>query len=114
MWMAWDRYRQTNRSGQVNVNFYTGMPTMFSVKKYSDALNKLRIERGVAANFEHNLVSIDAPNHKATFKKPDGTTVDVDYTILHVVTPMGPPDVIKGSAIADEAGWVALDKETLR
>ncbi|PSR74933.1 hypothetical protein PHLCEN_2v9467 [Hermanssonia centrifuga] len=114
MWMAWDRYQQTGRGDKIKIDFYNGMPTMFSVKKYSDALENLRKERGVGGHFQHNLVSVDTGNRKATFKKSDNSTVDVDYTLLHVVPPMGPLDFIKGSPIADEAGWVAVDKETLR
>ena len=114
MWMAWDRFRQTNR-GSLKVDFYTGMPTMFSVKKYSDALDALRKERGVGGYFGHDLVSIDAGNRKATFKKAsDGNTIDVDFSLLHVTPPMGPLDVFKGSPIADAAGWVAVDKATLQ
>jgi NADPH-dependent 2,4-dienoyl-CoA reductase/sulfur reductase-like enzyme len=114
MWMAWDRYRKTNRTNNVKIEFFTGMPTMFSVKKYSDALEALRIERGVGGHFQHNLISIDASNHKATFKRADNTTVDVTYTFLHVTPPMGPPDVLKGSPLSDEAGWVDVDNATLR
>ncbi|KAI0928755.1 hypothetical protein AcW1_005907 [Taiwanofungus camphoratus] len=114
MWMAWDRYQKTGRGNMVQVDFYTGMPTMFSVKKYSDALNKMREERGVGGFFQHNLTSVDSGNHKATFKKPDGSTVEVDYTLLHVSPPMGPLEVIKNSPIADQAGWVAVDPATLR
>lgn len=114
MWMAWDRYRQTGRGENVNVDFYTATPSMFSVKKYSDALEALRIERGVGGYFGHNLVSIDVHNHKATFKKGDGSTVETEYTLLHAVPPMGPLDVIKNSPIADSAGWVDVDKDTLR
>lgn len=33
MWMAWDRYRKSGRGSNVKVDFFTGMPTMFSVKK---------------------------------------------------------------------------------
>ena len=114
MWMAWDRFRKTGRGFNIKVDFYTGMPSMFSVKKYSEALNALRIQRGIGAEFQHNLVSIDAGNRKATFKKADGTTVDREYTILHVTPPMGPVDFIKKSEIADATGWVAVDQRTLR
>ena len=114
MWMAWDRYRKTNRGNNIRIDFFTGMPTMFSVKKYSDALEALRIERGVGGHFQHNLVAIDVANHKATFERADGTKVDVPYTILHVTPPMGPHDIFKGSPICDAAGWVDVDKETLR
>ncbi|KAI0695909.1 FAD/NAD-P-binding domain-containing protein [Cytidiella melzeri] len=114
MWMAWDRYGKTGRGDKVNVNFYTGAPAMFAVKKYSDALERLRVERGVGGFFQHNLTAVDVNNRKATFKKADDSEVEVDYTLLHVVPPMGPLKVIKESPLADEAGWVAVDPATLR
>jgi len=114
MWMAWDRFRKTGRGDQITTDFYTGMPTMFSVPKYSNALDKLRQDRGIGGHFQHNLVVVDSSNNQATFKKPDGTSVDVDYTMLHVTPPMGPRKFIKDSPIADEAGWVSVDKETLQ
>jgi sulfide:quinone oxidoreductase len=115
MWMAWDRYRKTGRRDQIKVDFFTGMPTMFSVKKYSDALDALRVARGVGGYFGRNLVSIDAANRKAVFKNvADGTESKEDYTVLHVTPPMGPLDVLKGSPIADAAGWVEVDKGTLQ
>lgn len=114
MWMAWDRFRKTKRGDNVKTMFYTGMPTMFGVPKYSQALEKLRIQRGVGGNFGHNLVSVDSANRKATFKKGDGSTEEVDYTLLHAVPPMGPLDSMKGQPITDEAGWVTVDKDTLR
>lgn len=114
MWMAWDRFRKTGKGENIKVDFYTGMPTMFSVKKYSDALNALRVQRGVGGHFQHNLVAIDSANHKATFAKSDGSKLDVDYTLLHVTPPMGPLDFLKGSPIADSAGWVTVDQGTLQ
>ncbi|KAF7304849.1 Pyr-redox-2 domain-containing protein [Mycena kentingensis (nom. inval.)] len=111
MWMARDRFKRSGR--KIQVDFYTGMPTMFSVKKYSDALNDLRIARGVGGFFGHNLVAIDESNHKAIFKKGE-EEVSVDYTTLHVTPPMGPLDFIKQSPIADAAGWVDVNPGTLR
>jgi sulfide:quinone oxidoreductase len=114
MWMAWDRYKRTGRRDNIKIDFYTGMPTMFSVKKYSDALDALRIERDVGGYFQHNLISVDSANRKAVFKKADGSTVDVDFTLLHVTPPMGPLDFLKSSPIVDAAGWADVDKGTLR
>ncbi|KAI0709114.1 FAD/NAD-P-binding domain-containing protein [Earliella scabrosa] len=113
MWMAWDRSQKTGRGGAISIDFYTGMPSMFSVKKYSDALNELRLKRGVGAQFQHNLASVNPDARKATFKTADGS-VEVDYNFLHVSPPMGPLDVIKTSPIADQAGWVAVDQGTLQ
>lgn len=114
MWMARSQWARTHRLKNIKVDFYTGMPTMFSVPKYSNALNDLRIKRDVGGYFEHNLAAIDQANYKATFKKPDGSTVDVQYTTLHVTPPMGPLDFVKSSPLADAAGWVDVDQNTLR
>lgn len=34
--------------------------------------------------------------------------------MLHVTPPMSSPDVLKKSPVADSAGWVDVDKETLQ
>ncbi|KAI9458479.1 FAD/NAD-P-binding domain-containing protein [Russula earlei] len=115
MWMAWDRYRKTGRRDQIKIDFFTGMPTMFSVKKYSDALEAMRVDRGVGGYFGRNLVSIDAANREAVFKSvADATESKEIYTTLHVTPPMGPLNVLKGSPIVDAAGWVEVDKGTLQ
>ncbi|XP_063053881.1 sulfide:quinone oxidoreductase, mitochondrial-like [Engraulis encrasicolus] len=36
------------------------------------------------------------------------------YEMLHVTPPMGPPDMLKGSPLADEAGWLNLNNHTLQ
>ena len=112
--MAWDRYQKTGRGNDVKVEFWTGTPTMFAVKKYSEALDALRKSRGIHAEFGHNLIAIDHANRVATFKKGDGSEVQTSYDILHATPPMGPLDVIKNSPIADQVGWVSVDDATLQ
>lgn len=34
--------------------------------------------------------------------------------MLHVTPPMGPPAVLKGSLLEDQAGWLDVDKDTLQ
>ncbi|KIJ44117.1 hypothetical protein M422DRAFT_60238 [Sphaerobolus stellatus SS14] len=114
MWLAWDRYRQTGRGENIKVEFWTGMPTIFSVPKYSEILNALRVERGVRGEFNHNLIAVDSASRIAKFQKPDGTTVETDYSLLHVTPPMGPLKFIKDSPLADSAGWVSVDDATLQ
>lgn len=114
MWMALDRFTKTKRTN-IAVDFYSGMPAMFSVKKYSDALDSLRQQRGVSGYFGHDLVSIDTASRKATFKKnSDGSTVDVHYSLLHVTPFMGPLNMFKGSPIADAVGWIPVNEGTMQ
>lgn len=82
--------------------------------RYAEALNALRIERGVGGLFNHDLKSIDPVARKATFKTSDGNTVTKDYTLLHVVPPQGPLEFVKNSPLADSAGWVDVDQASLQ
>lgn len=72
---------------------------MFGVPKYSAALEKLRVERNVDGLFNHNLIKVDNAARKATFAKPDGTTVVESFDLLHVTPPQCPPDFIKESPL---------------
>ena len=114
--MAWDRLRRTGRNGKTQVAFYTALHQMFGVQKYSDALEKLRLARGVDAHFRHNLVQVDAANRTAVFQDmaEGGTRVSVSYDMLHVTPPMGPLAVVRDSPLADDQGWVAVDPATCR
>ena len=42
------------------------------------------------------------------------TQVEKSFDLLHVVPPQGPQDCLKGSPIADAAGWVEVDQHTLQ
>lgn len=48
------------------------------------------------------------------FNHPHWFTLFLKYEMLHVTPPMGPSSVVKGSPLADEAGWLDLNKETLQ
>jgi eukaryotic sulfide quinone oxidoreductase len=113
MWMAWDHFRASNREASIKIAFYTGLPTISGVPKYSQALDKLHIQRGIAGYFGHDLVFVESSAHKATFKKGDGRIANINCTLLHIVLRMGPLDIMKGQPISDEKGWVNVDKGTL-
>jgi len=69
-------------------------------------------------NFNHNLVKIDGPAKTAWFAKTnaDGSkeVVETQFDMIHVCPPQQAPDFIRSSPLADAAGWVDVDQETLR
>jgi len=107
-------YLQKNgRNNNVEVVFASSGGGMFAVPKYKKELDKIIARNKVNTKFGHNLVSIDAENKKATFEiLATGENVVMDYDMLHVTPPMGPPDFIKNSPLAAETGWVSVDKFT--
>lgn len=59
-------------------------------------------------------MSVNSKDRVATFKNlaDSGKEVQREYDLLHVVPPQKPWDFISKSPLADEAGWVAVDKAT--
>lgn len=83
--------------------------------KYARTLNRVLERKKIHTLFRHDLVSIDAQKQEATFKNLDnGESKVLPYDLIHVTPPMSAPDFIKHSALADQAGWVDVDRATLQ
>ncbi|RDW72852.1 putative sulfide:quinone oxidoreductase [Coleophoma cylindrospora] len=119
MWLALDHWKRaglydsSNSASPIQISFATGLPTMFGVPKYAAKLEELRVERGVEGLFEHDLVAVDG--NTATFARPGGKEqVTKHFDLLHVVPKNRPHAFIKDSALANEAGYVAVHDGTTR
>lgn len=71
--MAHDRFARTARK-DVGVEFVTGLPVMFGVPHYSEALDKMRREKGIEADFQKDLkeVRVNGGERVAVFKDLKG------------------------------------------
>uniref|UniRef100_A0A3P8QSG5 Sulfide:quinone oxidoreductase, mitochondrial n=1 Tax=Astatotilapia calliptera TaxID=8154 RepID=A0A3P8QSG5_ASTCA len=108
--------RKMGKRAKANVIYNTSLPVIFGVKKYADSLWEIVKKRDLQINLRHNLIEVRADKQEAVFEnlgKPGETKV-IEYEMLHVTLPMGPSSVIKGSPLADEIGWLDLNKETLQ
>jgi sulfide:quinone oxidoreductase len=120
MWLALDRWKGKGlynpndlSHSAITLAFATGLPVMFGVPKYAERLNELRKERGVEGLFQHDLIAIDGQT--AIFARADGQEqVKRKFDFLHAVPKMGPHEFIKNSQLADEAGYVDVNPDTLR
>lgn len=114
-YLAEDYFRLNGRRDRIVVKFISGMPSIFSVKKYADALMKHCQQTGIETLFKHNLVEIRPEKKEAIFINLDTQQELVQpYDMIHVTPPMGPPDFIKNSPLADSAGWVDVNKSSLQ
>lgn len=90
---------------------------MFGVPFYAEALDKVMDGYSAQTHFSQNLVQVRGSEKVAVFESViNGETVreEVSYDLLHVVPPQSAPDFIRDSALADGAGWLDVDKHTLR
>ena len=115
MYLAEDHFRRTGVRDKANIMFFLPPDKMFAVAKYNATLTNIVHERAIDVHHKRNLVELHADKKQAVFEKLDGGgTETVDYEMIHVTPPMSSPDFIKGSALANEGGWVDVDKDTLQ
>ena len=118
MYLSGDAWFRRGVLKDIDIQFMNAGGVLFGVKDYVPALMKYVEKYDATLNFFHNLVAVDGPAKKATFKvaKPDAqeTEVTVDFEMMHVCPPQTAPDFIRVSPLADAAGWVDVDQATLR
>lgn len=116
-YMADSHWRRSGVRDRVRQVFASGKPALFSSPYYREALEKVMERKGIETLFNHDLVAVDPEKKEATFrvKEENGTReVRMSYDFLHLCPPQSAPDFIKQSPLANEAGYVEVDRHTLQ
>ena len=115
LYLAADHFR---RSGvPVRTQFWSAGASSFNIPFFARALDQVLDSYGAGAHYGQALVQVRAAERIAVFESWTGgerIREEVRYGMLHVVPPQSAPDFIRRSALADEAGWLAVDPRTLR
>lgn len=116
MYLADDAFRRRKVRDKGEIVFASGTGRIFSVEKYRSTLEKVVERKGIVTRFKHDLVEIRTePRKEAVFRNlEDESLVTMDFEMMHVTPPMSAPEFIRESPLANEAGWVEADKQTLR
>jgi sulfide:quinone oxidoreductase len=113
MWLAEENFRKRGVRAGTEVSYAIAGDRIFGVAKYRRTLERLVVEREIVTRFGHDLIAVDPPAKRATFRRTDThETVELDYELLHVTPPQSAPDFIKRSPLADADGWIEVDKHT--
>jgi len=118
MWLAADYFKKQNVFDNTEIQYWSGGTRLFGVDKYEKTLKQVAERDKVQMNFFTKLVEIDGPNKKAKFvgigEQNKDKVYDVEFDMIHVTPPQSAPDFVRNSSIANEAGWVDVDKYTLQ
>lgn len=113
--LAEDYFRIHGVREKSRVMFAAPGKAIFGVEKYRGVLEKVVERKGIETMFRHELVELLGESKEAIFQNLDtAKQVTVPYDMIHVTPPMGPPEFIAQSPLADEAGWVDVDRDTLQ
>jgi sulfide:quinone oxidoreductase len=118
MYLACDHWRRKGTLSRTHVQFNNAGPVLFGVKEFVPPLMAYVEKYGIDLAFSSNLRAIDGPAQKAWFDVKDAegkvTRVEKAFDMIHVCPPQCAPDVVRNSPLADAAGWVEVDKDTLQ
>jgi sulfide:quinone oxidoreductase len=115
MYLADDAFRRQGVRDKSKVVYVTPQMQIFAVEKYRKTLDAVIARKGLEMQFGHELTAIDGPAKKAiVLDKSTGQATEMGFDMIHVTPPMGPMDVIKNSPLADDGGWLAVDKYTMQ
>lgn len=118
MYLAADYFRKQGVLNQIDIQYWSGAARLFAVPNYEKTLLKV-VERGnIQLNFMVRLDEVNGDQKVARFTGIGDFNKDqkyeVEFDMIHVTPPQGPPDFIKNSPLANSAGWVDVDKNTLQ
>lgn len=117
-YLAADYLRKKGILKKCEVHFYTHAPAMFAVPLFAKELDKVAARYGIQVHFQRNLVAVDGENRKAIFEavgeQDKGKRVSSEFDMIHITPPQSPPAAVRNSPLANEAGYVDLDKNTMQ
>lgn len=118
MYLSADYWQKNNVLNNIDIAFYNAGGVLFGVADFVPALQRYIDRYNVKLQLNQNLVKVDGAAKTAWFSKKDSEgnteTVQTSFDMLHVCPPQTAPDFIRSSPLADAAGWVDVDPNTLK
>jgi len=118
MYLAADYWRKNGVLNTAEIQYWSGAAKLFAVPKYEKTLLEVVARGHMQLNFNVKLLKVDGTAKMATFIGiGDGNRderFEVPFDIIHVTPPQSAPDFVRNSPLANSAGWVEVDKHTLR
>lgn len=107
-----DFFRKKGLKDNVNVHLYTPEPQPMPVAgpQLGEAVKQMLTSKGIAFHPLHKLISVDYQNHTLSFdgKEP------AQYDMLIAIPPHRGPRIVRDAGLTNEAGWVPVDRSTLK
>lgn len=114
-YLAADYWREQGVLDAIDIHLVLPTPGMFGVKVFAEELERVVQRYGITVHFNSEVVEIDGAGQKAFIQdNTSGTRTALHYDFMHVVPPQSAPDFVKHSPLADPAGYLEVDKNTLQ
>ena len=107
-----DYFRRRGLRDRVDMHLYTpeAQPMPVAGPQLGEAVKQMLTSKGISFHPLHKLTSVNAQTHELIFEGKDATT----FGLLVAVPPHRAPRIIRDSGLSNEAGWVPVDRFTLK
>lgn len=106
-----DHFRRRSLRGKVDLHLFTPEPQAMPVAgpELGAAVDGMLRSRGIAFHPSHKLTAVDPGRRELAF---DGKPA-MHYDLLVAIPPHRGPGIVRDAGLANEAGWVPVDRRTL-
>jgi sulfide:quinone oxidoreductase len=106
------RFRKRGIRNKIEMHFFTaeGRPMGVAPPEIGNKVVEMLESRGITYHPNLKLTTVDSEEKKITFENGESMSFD----LLIAIPPHKAPKVVKQSGLADESGWIPVDKNTLK
>lgn len=107
-----EHFQKSDIGGKTEINIYTPetLPLPAAGSDIGKSVAEMLAERKIGFNPETKLVSINPEKRELQFE--NGKTANFDLLVF--IPPHQGPKVVRDSGLGNEAGWITVDKNTLK
>ncbi|MEQ8718325.1 MAG: FAD/NAD(P)-binding oxidoreductase [Acidimicrobiales bacterium] len=114
-YMSADHWRREGVLDAIDVHLVVPGPEIFGIEDFAVHLREVVADYGITLHTRSEMTAVDGDARRATITNlDDGSTTELDYDMLHAVPHQSAPSFISAGPLADDTGWVDVDRETLR
>jgi sulfide:quinone oxidoreductase len=118
VYLTADYLRKKGMLQSADLQYFVHAPVVFGVPFFARELMKVVARYGIKAHFQQNLVAVDGAAKTATFESmaeaDKGTRTTVNFDMLHVSPPQGPHEFVAKSPLANAAGFVEVNQNSMQ
>lgn len=106
-----DFFRRRGIRDQVDIHLFTpeSQPMPVAGPALGDAVRQMLEARGIAFHPLHKLTTVNPQTRQLFFENKD----PIGYDLLVTIPPHRGPHIVREAGLANEAGWVPVDRATL-
>jgi sulfide:quinone oxidoreductase len=107
-----DYFRRRGLRDKVIVHLFTPEPQPMPVAgpQLGEAVKQMLASKGISFHPLHKLTSVDVQKSRLLFEGKEPVT----YDLLIAIPPHRAPSLVREAGLANEAGWVPVDRATLK